>query len=380
MHIRYIAISALDIISLAIVIGALATNLWIVPEGARESFHRRLWRLTGSGLAALTISSFVLLVGRILEMSREPLRDVGHWLPLVLRETPFGHIWLIRPAMLIIAWAAWLMGRRPARQRATGFLILIAVAVIAFTRSATGHPADQGQWTAPEWVDFIHLMTASVWAGGLFAMTVAIFPFLPKSGISSATRIALVGNLSSVATIALAGILVTGILSAYHYVGSFAALRDSAYGHILLVKLTLVAVAVGLGAANRFLFVPRIRAGAVPPGTIPALAHESAARPLSLLIRSVAIETLFLMAVLVAAAALLHGMPPREMAHSMGGTVARGSQTPRPIVGRLEDARLEGASWMRLRPAISTVRYGVLRARAGDARNAFPLSSFKIPL
>ncbi len=362
-HLPYIAISAFDIMALAAVIGTLATGLWIIPEGARESFHRRLWRLTGLSLGALTLSTIVLLIGRTLEMSRQSLRHLGHWLPLVVRETSFGHIWMVRPAMLLIAWAAWFIARRPARHRAA-YGALLAAAVIAFTRSATGHPADQGQWTAPEWVDFVHLMAASIWAGGLFAMTVAIFPVLSKARLSTPVRLALVQRLSSIAAMALAGILITGVLSAYHYLGGIRPLFHSAYGHILLVKLAFVAVAIALGAANRFLFVPRIRAAEPAPRTVgtPAPAHEADERAFSHLARSVAIETGFLGAALVAAAVLLHGMPPREMEHAMGGTMARVSEP----MGRLEFARFKDQRPVRPMPAISTIRYGVLRRSASE--------------
>ncbi len=361
-HLPYIAVSTFDILALAAVIGALATGLWIIPEGARESFHRRLWRLTGFGLVALTVSSLVLLVGRTLEMSRQSLHHVFHWLPLVVRETSFGHIWMIRPVMLLGAWAAWLIGRRPARHRAA-YAILLCTAVIAFTRSATGHPADQGQWTAPEWMDFVHLMAASVWAGGLFAMSVAIFPFLSQARLSTPVRLALVQRLSSVAAIALAAILVTGVLSAYHYLGGFGPLFSTAYGHILLVKLALVAIAIALGATNRFVFVPRIRAAQSASRPLTAPAHDTDEHAFFRLARSVAVETGFLGAALVAAAVLLHGMPPSDMAHTMaGGAVAQAHQ-PR---AHFELTRFKESSDTRLAPAISTIRYGVLRRSASQ--------------
>ena len=364
-HLPYIAISAFDIIALAAVIGSVAAGLWIIPEGARECFHRPLWRLTGASLGVLTASSLLLLVGRTLEMSRQPLHDLGHWLPLVVHETSFGHIWMVRPMMLIVAWVAWLMSRRPSHHRAA-YGVFLATAVIAFTRSATGHPADQGQWTAPEWVDWVHLIFASIWAGGLFATTVAIFPSLPQAPLAPTIRRALVERLSFVAAVALAAILVTGILSAYHYLGGFAPLFHSAYGHILLVKLGLVAIAVALGATNRFVFVPQIRAASDKQKAIPGATDKTGAQALSRLRRSVTIETVFLTAVLIAAAALLHGMPPRERNSAMGGTMARATQP----MGRLEAARFESRETSRLAPSLSTIRYGVLHRSMPGTDNA----------
>lgn len=363
MHTPYIAISAFDIITLSLVIGPLATILWIVPKEAGKAFQGRLWRLLGGALGALTLSSVAVLVGRTLEMSRQGLDHVSHWLPLVLRETPFGHVWLFRPAMLIMAWVAWFIGPKLERRRAAAVFLFGTAAVIAFTRSATGHPADQGSWTLPEWVDWVHLIAVSVWAGVVFTMSIAIFPRLSRERLSPSVRAELITRLSSVATVALICILLTGILSAYHYVGSWGALRDSTYGHILLVKLALVAVAVALGAANRFLFVPRIRAAASTSGMRSIRPHQADARPLGFLIRSVGIETLFLLATLATAAVLLHGMPPREMDRAMGGAMARTPRHARPAGPQRVALRRTLTHRPRLQHLISTVRYGVLPMR-----------------
>ncbi|MHB1608632.1 MAG: copper resistance D family protein [Acidiferrobacter sp.] len=362
-HAPYIAVSAFDIIALVLVIGPLATTLWVLPKEARNAFQARLWHFTGAALVALTLSSMTLLVGRTLEMSRQGLSKVVHWLPLVLRETPFGRVWLVRPIMLVLAWAAWYIGRNLERRRVAASFLFAAAAVIAFTRSATGHPADQGSWTLPEWVDWIHLVAVSVWAGVVFTMSVVIFPRLPQERVSPSVRADLITRLSSVATVALIGILVTGVLSAYHYVGTWTALRDSSYGHVLLVKLALVAVAVALGAANRFLFVPPIRAAASTPVGRGATTHDLSERSLRLLIRSVRIEALFLLAALAAAAVLLHGMPLREMDHAMGGTMAQSPRADHPARARRVTMRRNDARQPHVQQLISTICYGILSTR-----------------
>ncbi len=363
MHTLYIAVSAFDIIALSLVIGPLATTLWIVPKDANIAFQGRLWRLTGGALGALTLSSVTLLVGRTLEMSRQGLDHVAHWLPLVVRETPFGHVWLFRPAILAMAWAAWFVGRNLERRRSAAAFLFATAAVIAFTRSATGHPADQGSWTLPEWVDWVHLVAVSVWAGVVFTMSITIFPRLSRERLSPSVRADLITRLSSVATVALICILLTGILSAYHYIGTWAALRDSTYGHILLVKLALVAVAVALGAANRFLFVPRIRAAASTVAIRSTSPHQTDEKPFGFLIRSVGIETLILLAVLATAAVLLHGMPPREMDHAIGGAMARAPRHAHPAGPQRATLRRTLTQRPQLQHFISTVRYGVLPMR-----------------
>ncbi len=377
-HTPYIALSAFDIVALTLVIGPLATLLWIVPQDAREAFQARLWRLTGAALFVLTLSSIALLVGRTVEMSRQGLGKVAHWLPLVLRETPFGHVWLLRPIMLVMAWAVWFIGRNLERRRTAAAFLFATTAVIAFTRSATGHPADQGSWTLPEWVDWAHLVSVSVWAGVVFTMSIAIFPRLSRERLSPSVRADFIARLSSVATAALICILVTGVLSAYHYIGTLAALRTSTYGHILLVKLALVAVAVALGAANRFLFVPRIRAGAATAGRRPLRPPGTDERALGLLMRSTGIETLFLLATLAAAAVLLHGMPPREMDHAMGGAMARAPRPAHPAGARRVTLRRTLTHRPQLQRLISTVRYGVLPTRTSAPETLRPRRSATI--
>lgn len=366
----YIAVSAFDIIAIAATVGALATRLWIIPKGTDDLFHRPVWRLLGWALGLVTTSSLVLLAGRTLEMSRAPWMRLAHWLPLVLTDTPFGHIWSVRPAVLILAWIAWARGWRADSAPGSARVILVAMAAIAFTRSATGHPVDQGQWQAPEWVDFVHLMAGAVWAGTVFAMTLVVFPRLKDKRISSPVRAALIGNLSSVATVALIIVLVTGLLSAYHYLGSLAALWGSTYGHTLLVKLAFVGLAILLGAANRFILVPRIRA---QPYSLPAESSRPAPAATGVtafrwLTGSVALEAVLLCAVLLAAATLLHGMPPREMAMAMrGGTMARAGQDSKTR-GHASEASLVGPGDPGQALPVPLVRYGVLaepRSRSG---------------
>ncbi len=353
-HTPYIAVTAFDILAIMTVTGALSVRLWVLPKNTRALLHPRLWALVGLGLAALTASSLTLLVGRTAEMSQQSLAHVWHWLPLVVHETAFGHIWLIRPAALIIMWAAWFLGRQSLRGQLISGLLLALVALVAFTRSATGHPADQGQWTFAEWIDWAHLMMGSVWAGSLVAMTVAVFPGLSAPKLPAAARVRLVTNLSALAATALAAVLVTGIWSAFHYLGAWNELWYSSYGRILLVKISFVLAAIGLGAFNRFVCIPRIRRSAhAPEGPI----SQSFLSPLSLLRRSVAIETALLLATLVTAAVLLHAMPPQTMQRANMASLSDGSKGAR--------VRIEDAAWVIPQTAdhrlpVSAVHYGVL--------------------
>ena len=107
--------------------------------------------------------------------------------------------------------------------------------------------------------------------------------------------------LSRYATVALAGIVLTGLVSGWHNLGSVSALRGNFYGDTLVCKLLLVAAAASLGAYNRFRVMPIL---------LVALDHGNpphAARAFKWVLR---MEALLLMGVLAAAAVLSASSPP----------------------------------------------------------------------
>ena len=317
-HLIYVILSGFDVVSLAAVIGALSCRAWVIPPEGIDLIHPRVWRLLAWALFALTLSSVALLAGRTLEMSRQPLSAIGPILPLVIRKTQFGHIWLARMGCIVLLWMFWMAGRRSARGAKVSLAMLVLGAAIAFTRSATGHPADGGQFTFPEWLDWVHLVTASVWAGSVFAMIFGVFPSLwAARSVSPRVVAALAEQLSRVASIALAFVLASGLVSAWHYVVHVDNLWRTIYGRILLVKLSLIGVAVLLGAANRYLHVPRIRrwagAGTAQPEPAAPSATSDRSAALAPLARTIAVEALFLLGVLLVAALLLHTASPSDM-------------------------------------------------------------------
>jgi putative copper export protein len=75
-------------------------------------------------------------------------------------------------------------------------------------------------------------------------------------------------------------------------------LWQTGYGHVLLVKLALVALALAWGAGHKFLAVPRIERAGVPGKLSRSMLGESAVA----------------MAVLLAAAVLVDSKPPAQPA------------------------------------------------------------------
>lgn len=269
----------------------------------------RLQRIVAAAIAVLAVSSIVLLIARSATMSGQPVSQALSAVPLVITSTHYGRVWLIRPAMLVVLWIGWWLCRRRRDASAPWAAMLAAFAVFAFSRSASGHAADAGDFGAQEFIDWLHLLSMSVWVGGVFAALLAVFPALRRCTdcrLASLARFA--RRLSQSSAITLGVVVASGIYNAWMRLGTLPALVDTAYGRTLCIKLILVAVVIALGAVNRFVHVPRVIA-AEHPG--------DAAHGFAVLIRkfshTVLIESAFMIAVLIAVGFLLTGMPPGDM-------------------------------------------------------------------
>jgi len=321
--------TAFDVLMLVTTLGLLACWLVVLPRSVDKGFECAVRRLCGVSIALLTLSSAGILVSRILEL------DGGSWGQLLaslspaLKFTHYGHVWVFRLPALALLWFGWIWCRYRPHHRWAVWLMVIAAAAIAITRSETGHPADHGDFTVAVWVDWLHLMAGSVWVGSLFGMSLGIFPRVLRSGEQASADAALIfQRLSTSAGIALAVILLTGVFTAWQELQSFSALWTSSYGQVLLVKIILVILMVALGAHNRYVKLPHLLRAADrhtkdklmsrilgafrtdAPSGFGAVARGCA--------RAVHMESALGVGVVLAASLLLHGMPPADM-RSMPG-------------------------------------------------------------
>lgn len=108
-------------------------------------------------------------------------------------------------------------------------------------------------------VDWLHLIAAAGWIGGLPALLL-VLRALPAADRMAAGRL-LVPRVSRVALASLVVLVLTGLIAARRTVGDLSGLTASLYGGTLLVKLGLVLIAALLGALNRFVLRPRVEAG-----------------------------------------------------------------------------------------------------------------------
>ena len=358
-----------DLLALVCLLGALSCRLWIVPtQGAVQLAPRILQLLTriiGVSLAALAATSLALIWWRSTTLSGEPAIKALALLPLIVTQTHVGHIWLIRAIAVASAVVLWATARPNPSRNILWWMIFLAAAVLAFSRSASGHAADTGDFTLKEWVDWAHLMAASVWVGSVLVVLPAVFPELVKLEASDSKYIAQFANrFSRSSGIALGVVILAGTYNAWLRLGSPSALLDSPYGWTLDVKLLFVGLAIALGAINRFVHVRRISAWAEASVASSPQKNNGAtferSRLIERFIHTVLVEGAILLAVLLATAVLLQQMPPSMSMNMAGMSHAQGFSFGKPAqpAEATRVVKVEATGELRFRPNVITVATG----------------------
>jgi putative copper export protein len=236
----------------------------------------RRWRGRAAGvLAAVLVAEFGLTAYRMHEVSGMS----GLSLAVHLLDTHWGRWWIVRAAGLAVLVGA--AGRaRP---------LAVVAALWLLPRSFQGHPGAHG--TIPALIDWLHLLAAATWIGGLVQLSAVPDP-LPT---------ALAERFRSVATGTLAALLPSGVYGAFLHVPNLHALTTSPYGRTLVLKLIAVSVLLGLAAANHFRHVPALARGE----------HGSAAVLKRTIIAEIALGAgVLLLSALLGVLPMPHELPP----------------------------------------------------------------------
>jgi putative copper resistance protein D len=248
------------------------------------------------------VASIALLWLQSATMAETSLSQALPAVTSMVRSTHYGHAWLGGIAsLLVVATVAW-------RSRTSWSLTMTAgagLAVFALTRSLVSHAAAQGDATLAVAVDWTHLVLVGLWAGMVFVATrVLQQPLrLASDRLDAASWIS---RLSTTATVALAGIAVTGLANTWRGTnGALGQLVGSPYGDALFIKLALAFAAAGLGGFNRFRLLPGLL------GNLRATSSD-ASQGLARFRRTLQVEAAVLLAVLIAAAFLSSSPSPGD--------------------------------------------------------------------
>ena len=294
-------------LGLAVLAGGLALRLLALPRALPERLDQAFFALVGAATLVTIDAGVVALLLRADAALQLPFeRFLYADLSPFAGGTRFGiaWVWMTLGGALVgcLLTFAWLR-----RSRAPLWPALALALALASGFSLSGHSASEPNSSALSvTADWIHIAAASVWIGGL--VTLALIGWR----LEGADRRRAFLRFSGIATALVGVVLGAGIYLGVLRLPALSDLWSTPYGQVLIVKITLVALALAWGAAHHFLVRPRLERGLEPIGGRVG--------------RSLAGESLVGVAALLIAALLVNTAPPEE--RPVGGRSTESATTP----------------------------------------------------
>jgi putative copper export protein len=310
----------ISFVALAGLIGGFVMDLVVLPAGPPEltDERRRLRALRLASAALLLLATGGDLCLRAGTMSGGGPGMALQAIPTVLTRTHFGSVWIARTAGLLALLP--LSAAVSSRLRGMGALVALA---IALTVALTGHAADWGDVSVAVGIDWLHLIAAMTWTGGLLILVAVVLRHAARW--PSRLLVEVMRRFSRLAAWCLLTVVLTGAYNTWLQVPTVAALWQTAYGRALATKLLLVAGLVWWGAVNRYAILPRLGAGraagilerVVFPEWLARIGSSRTAHPalLSRLAAYVAREAILAILVFGCTAVLVESPPARHVRH-----------------------------------------------------------------
>ena len=256
---------------IALLVGGVVFGVVLWPRARDLRATRQI--ITGAWMV-LTVATFV---GFALQgpydagLGLRDALDPALWNDIAV--TRFGAVWLGRLVLLAVAFVLlrWWFGHRPAAEHPLPRWWVVTAAVVATglvtSPALAGHSAVGDLHFLATAASAVHVAAMSVWLGGLVMMgAVAV------RGPDIDGQRAVVTRFSRIATWCVVALLATGAFQSWREVRNLQGLRDSDFGHILVVKLVVFALMAVFAVFSRD-FVVRlfgrapVRAPRVPVGS-----------------------------------------------------------------------------------------------------------------
>ncbi len=272
-------------LALALLLGGLSFRLLVLRGPLPAAVEQRFFLVAGVGAVSVVqvgVLAFILRAedalqlpfGRLLYGDLSPIAGGTRF------GTAFIAMTLGYALVTALVYLSWLTDRTellwPAFLLGLGF---------ASGLSLSGHSASS---LGAELADWVHLSAAALWIGGLVQLALVVWPLAPE------LRRRAFAGFSRLATGSIAALLLAGIYLAIVRLPRVSDLWSTHYGHVLLVKISLVGCALAWGGVHH-----RV-----------AGRQEVADTALGRLRRSLVGESLVGMAVLLVAAVLVDSKPP----------------------------------------------------------------------
>ena len=197
--------------------------------------------------AAAAIGLLVAAAFRLLAQAEsflDPGESLGFGTIRAVLSTAWGRGWWLQVGSAVLACLGTMGGPT---------LSLVGAVIVSATLPLTGHAREAP--TGPVIgvaLSAMHILAGALWLGTL---AVALFSWYhsdppERSGRRHARLARLIGNFSPLALVCAFVVMATGAAEALWLVGSIRALRETVYGHRLVLKLALLILLLGVGAYN----------------------------------------------------------------------------------------------------------------------------------
>ncbi|WP_414471001.1 copper resistance CopC/CopD family protein [Microvirga sp. M2] len=277
--------------------------LWIAPGATPQAALRIMRAAMGLGLGATIVS-----------VGLQGLDVLGASFPLLLSPHPwhagistsFGPTAMTGVGALLCAWLA-LSG---VAGRASRGLALLGLGGAGLALALSGHAsAAEPQWLTRPAV-FLHGVAAAFWVGSLAPLALVVGRMRKASS-------PIVRRFSTVAVPMVGLLVLTGLTLSVIQVATPAALLSTAYGRVLLAKLTAVIILLALAALNRQRLTPAL-------ARVPAASRA--------LVRSIMREVALAMVILGLVATWRFTPPPRVLLETATEPVSTHIHTAQAMV------------------------------------------------
>ena len=234
--------------------------------------------------------------------------DVGALVPL-FRLTAFGRGYVdMMVCFALFCLAAWIslwLDQPDREHRSVAELLsvtgaLLAGAAVLLMPGVSGHAAQTSPRGISVILDWLHLITGSIWLGGLVGLLV-LWVSLPAARRVAGLSV-VVPRFSNVAFVSVFLLLGTGTWATINHMPTLNAMWLTGYGVAILVKIGLLIAAMALGAGNLLRTKPQLAAARGRP--------ELGGAAAGLLRRMISGEALLIAAAVFAAAVLSSLAPP----------------------------------------------------------------------
>ena len=288
-------------VSYALTVGAMAASLWLgkIEETKRLAIQTNLAFATGVGFLGAIVATLMSLWQASATMADVPLLQSGPSLWGMFATTSYGEFGLASLGILVIGAAIHFGLRRRLQVGTYRTAVLCVLGLFAACRIATGHASENGLVSVATAVELVHSLSMALWLGSVLVAAWVVLPTFARLKMAAPMPTYLAA-LSSWATVALAGVLSTGLYNAFRVLNAPTELVSTEYGWVLTTKLCFVGIAIALGGWNRFVGFPRTLQAAQAP-------IDWKLRAITVVLR---VESIALLIVVLAAAVLTASAPP----------------------------------------------------------------------